>query len=886
MLLTYVCGHFPADYVPTVMDDYAANVRVDEEKIVSLGLWDSNGGAEYDRLRPLSYPGASIFLICFSVVTPTSFENAKAKWWQEISQYCPEAAVLLVGTKIDLRDDREMIDKLREKGLKPVTREQGEALAREFRERVSTCTYLECSAWTMIGVPEVFYKVIKTCAVWEVEPKRRGRASCRRERIMTDSSATIEETNAVRLKLGLKPLSVAASSTTTTAATTATAASPSSSALSAAQEEAAMRLAAARRQRLLSGAVHMTKALHAAADGDDDEDDSPAAFIARQRLATQRYEHRASDSDRASAEVRRSVGTFADRVDVCRLKSQADSAAAKAKEKARVVHAEQRAAELSGVQVGHAADKFALGETRILTLADSELLAGDALNDAEDVLVDVTLAEQERREFLQSESKRKRYDVYEAAGTAPSDRAILGFYDERKAGSGSIRLDAAGGFDVNRIEREAMVERQLEAQRSGKILYELSSLKDPVIASDTRAPEEIIADTFKKSGAKKRKKSSSRSTTAELLAEIGVTDDGDAGAAADRGSLAKRERGDDSDDAETAEAVAAARAKRDAYEAAKRKASSAASVRLADPVDDQVGGGGGGGDDDDDDADDQLYAALDRARRAAAAAPPTDVASTVLARQAQREAAQSKAKPQGIVFTETTQFITTLDAQVINDDDDDNNDGDADGDKRAAASSVPKREPKAEVSERSEPAPDMDVDDNDDNDERKPQLDGDRSDHSVFEAQPSLAGGVGSVLSLLRAAGKKALPENIVVGRRGDKRLDLSDDNPSDTARAQTIARLNSGNGRPVPETETRQYNIDLKYTDDKGREVTTKEAYRNLCYKFHNIAPSANQREKYERQRLEEINARKKAENVEETARAFEKMQKKAKKAGTVLKQ
>jgi U4/U6.U5 tri-snRNP-associated protein 1 len=706
---------------------------------------------------------------------------------------------------------------------------------------------------------------------------------------MTDSSATIEETNAVRLKLGLKPLSVAASSTATTTATskpsseTASAAaaaaassSSSSSALSAAQEEAAMRLAAARRQRLLSGAVHMTKALHAAGDGDDDEDDSPAAFIARQRLATQRYERSAS-----------AAGTFADRVGGgCRLKAQADSAAVKAKEKARVVHAEQRAAELSGVQVGHAADKFALGETRILTLADSELLAGDALNDAEDVLVDVTLAEQERREFLQSESKRKRYDVYEAAGTAPSDRAILGFYDERKAGSGSIRLDAAGGFDVNRIEREAMVERQLEAQRAGKVLYELSSLKDPVIASDTRAPEEIIADAFKKSGAKKkRKKSSSRSTTAELLAEIGGTDDGDA---ADRGSLAKRERGDDADDAETAEAVAAARAKRDAYEAAKRKASSAASVRLADPVDDQVGGGGDGGGDDDDDADDQLYAALDRARRAAAAAPPTDVASTVLARQAQREAAESKAKPQGIVFTETTQFITTLDAQVLNDHDDDG--GDDDGDKRAAASSVPKREPKAEVSERAEPAPDMDMDvdgdGDDDNDERKPQLDGDRSDHSVFEAQPSLAGGVGSVLSLLRAAGKKALPENIVVGRRGDKRLDLSDDNPSDTARAQTIARLNSGIGRPVPETETRQYNIDLKYTDDKGREVTTKEAYRNLCYKFHNIAPSANQREKYERQRLEEINARKKAENVEETARAFEKLQKKAKKAGTVLKQ
>lgn len=32
-----------------------------------------------DRLRPLSYPGADIFLVCFSLISPASFENVKAK---------------------------------------------------------------------------------------------------------------------------------------------------------------------------------------------------------------------------------------------------------------------------------------------------------------------------------------------------------------------------------------------------------------------------------------------------------------------------------------------------------------------------------------------------------------------------------------------------------------------------------------------------------------------------------------------------------------------------------------------------------------------------------------------------------------------------------------
>ena len=34
---------------------------------------------DYDRLRPLSYPQTDVFLVCFSVVSPASFENVKEK---------------------------------------------------------------------------------------------------------------------------------------------------------------------------------------------------------------------------------------------------------------------------------------------------------------------------------------------------------------------------------------------------------------------------------------------------------------------------------------------------------------------------------------------------------------------------------------------------------------------------------------------------------------------------------------------------------------------------------------------------------------------------------------------------------------------------------------
>lgn len=39
----------------------------------------SAGQEDYDRLRPLSYPQTDVFLVCFSVVSPSSFENVREK---------------------------------------------------------------------------------------------------------------------------------------------------------------------------------------------------------------------------------------------------------------------------------------------------------------------------------------------------------------------------------------------------------------------------------------------------------------------------------------------------------------------------------------------------------------------------------------------------------------------------------------------------------------------------------------------------------------------------------------------------------------------------------------------------------------------------------------
>jgi len=88
LLISYANKRFPEEYVPTVFDNYVVNLTAGDQKI-ELGLWDTAGQEEYDRLRPLSYANASVFLVCYSVVSPVSYENITAKWYPELMHFLP-----------------------------------------------------------------------------------------------------------------------------------------------------------------------------------------------------------------------------------------------------------------------------------------------------------------------------------------------------------------------------------------------------------------------------------------------------------------------------------------------------------------------------------------------------------------------------------------------------------------------------------------------------------------------------------------------------------------------------------------------------------------------------------------------------------------------------
>ncbi|KTF83944.1 hypothetical protein cypCar_00008681 [Cyprinus carpio] len=195
LLIVFSKDQFPEVYVPTVFENYIADIEVDSKQVSypeielytvlllrfvdrstvngpwSWALWDTAGQEDYDRLRPLSYPDTDVILMCFSIDSPDSLENIPEKWTPEVKHFCPNVPIILVGNKKDLRNDEHTRRELIKMKQEPVKPEEG----RDMANRISAFGYLECSAKTKDGVREVFE--MATRAALQVR-KRKKRGGC------------------------------------------------------------------------------------------------------------------------------------------------------------------------------------------------------------------------------------------------------------------------------------------------------------------------------------------------------------------------------------------------------------------------------------------------------------------------------------------------------------------------------------------------------------------------------------------------------------------------------------------------------------------------------------------------------------------------------------
>ncbi|KFQ12738.1 Rho-related GTP-binding protein RhoN, partial [Leptosomus discolor] len=114
----------------------------------------SAGSAYYDNVRPLAYPDSDAVLICFDISRPETLDSVLKKvsctfsllsplqWQGETQEFCPNAKIVLVGCKLDMRTDLNTLRELSKQRLIPVTHEQGSALARQ----IGAVAYAECSS--------------------------------------------------------------------------------------------------------------------------------------------------------------------------------------------------------------------------------------------------------------------------------------------------------------------------------------------------------------------------------------------------------------------------------------------------------------------------------------------------------------------------------------------------------------------------------------------------------------------------------------------------------------------------------------------------------------------------------------------------------------------
>ncbi|KAM6951715.1 rho-related GTP-binding protein RhoN-like [Aplochiton taeniatus] len=153
LLHVFAKDSYPENYVPTVFENYTASFEIEKQRI-ELNMWDTSGSAYYDNVRPLAYPDADAVLLCFDISRPETLDSVLKKWQGESQEFCPNAKVVLVGCKLDMRTDLNVLRELSKLRLIPVTHEQGTGLARQ----IGAVAYAECtSKYSENSVRDVFH---------------------------------------------------------------------------------------------------------------------------------------------------------------------------------------------------------------------------------------------------------------------------------------------------------------------------------------------------------------------------------------------------------------------------------------------------------------------------------------------------------------------------------------------------------------------------------------------------------------------------------------------------------------------------------------------------------------------------------------------------------
>ncbi|KAI3367798.1 hypothetical protein L3Q82_026634, partial [Scortum barcoo] len=168
MIISYIFNGYSSEYRQTAFDVFAGLVHVNGIP-TRIKLIDTAGQEEFGHLRSLCYAHVDVFILCFSLVNPVSFDNITSKWIPQIRAGNLTSPIVLVGTQSDLCQSVDILIRLDQRGTTPV----GLGQARRLARRIGAHDFMECSALTQHKLKDVF-----DCAILAtIEHKHRGKKS-------------------------------------------------------------------------------------------------------------------------------------------------------------------------------------------------------------------------------------------------------------------------------------------------------------------------------------------------------------------------------------------------------------------------------------------------------------------------------------------------------------------------------------------------------------------------------------------------------------------------------------------------------------------------------------------------------------------------------------
>lgn len=478
--------------------------------------------------------------------------------------------------------------------------------------------------------------------------------------------------------------------------------------------------------------------------------------------------------------------------------------------------------DLAGLKVLHGLDKVMEGGAVVLTLKDQNVLAGDDVNDAVDMLENIEIGEQNARNEAYKAAKKKT-GIYDDKfqNDINSVKSILPQYDEPFKEEG-VTIDQMGG--INEEAHNKLDEIRKRLQGTAMTTQTEQSLAQPGSSiSDYYTQEEMLQ--FKKPKKKKKLRKKDKLDVDALEAEAIAAGLG----AGDLGSRDDTERKVSRENAEKAEAELRKTAYQNAYKKAAEASRGLRDEKSSDAMQvDEDGDAVFGGEDED------LYKSLAKTRQAAlrkqaesssGSGPQAVARLAVAANQAKgngQSQSSSDVQENKVVFTEMEEFVWSLQLDedthkpVIEDvfKEDDEGPGPVKQDDVAEAIGG-----WTEVKE-------MDIDPSDLKAEEEEEV---VTDDIIKEA--SVGKGLAGALLLLKERG--ALKESVEWGGRN-----------MDKKKSKLVG---------VRDTDGPK-EIQLDRLDEFGRIMTPKEAFRKLSHKFHGKGPGKMKQEKRMKQYQEEL--------------------------------